>query len=764
MGFRRLSVVLAILLSCLVVGATAAASSVSRLPTASWRTVTFLGVSLQVPASWPVLDLARNPRICPRLDRHAVYLGLPGPDPACPAAVVGKTGTVQVMPIETGSPDVRAATRPAVIGSGNSRVSSNSQITHTIIEIIPAAGVEVSLSYGTDLATIRRIQRSVTIVPARRRSGGQPAASPLPSTPAAPAAAAATPQGLFHGAGFDTCAAPSASTMSRWLASPYRAIGIYIGGINRGCAQANLTAAWIDAIQASGWHYFPFYVGLQASCVQAYGDATIVTAKAAAEGKAAADDAAAQAKNLGIPLGTPIIYDMEAYAGCGPQVIKFLSAWDSEVRADGYKAGVYESFSNIGDLISAEGKMTEPDVIHYADWDGKATTRSSYMPATLWANHQRLHQYQGGHYETWGGATMNIDNDQLDVNLGGAVTPLPLSFRIAVGMNANGTAEWFARAANGAVLHSYQHPVGSTTWAATSTVGDSPHNLVSDPAVSSDQNGNLTLFAVTARGAVMHAWQQLGAPDNWMWGGAVGSGSPGTIASDPAAIAEPGGAVGVFVTNNSGAVVTTQQTTANANTSWTRWTTLGGSCASAPVPFTPAAGHLSVACVAATGSLAVTSLSGGRWTGWQRAGRLTGLTGTPAVLQAPSGQTDIFATTTTGGLDEIYQPAGSGTWTVSAAPRSLRLHSSPSVMPWPGGGVAVFSQLANSDVGYIVGNGASSWSAWTDLRAAMLGTPAAWIDTSGEPQAAILTGRHRLAVAGFAGGSWTSWTSLAGGF
>jgi len=36
--------------------------------------------------------------------------------------------------------------------------------------------------------------------------------------------------------------------MTAWLASPYRAIGIYIGGLNRGCGQANLTAAWIAAL------------------------------------------------------------------------------------------------------------------------------------------------------------------------------------------------------------------------------------------------------------------------------------------------------------------------------------------------------------------------------------------------------------------------------------------------------------------------------------------------------------------------------------
>jgi hypothetical protein len=186
--------------------------------------------------------------------------------------------------------------------------------------------------------------------------------APLPRPAKAPA------QALYVGGGFDTCAAPAATVMTDWLASPYRAVGIYIGGINRACAQASLTAGWITAIQRQGWHYFPFYAGLQATCVQAGGDATINPKKAAAQGKAAAMDAASQAENLGIPHGTPIIYDMEAYAGCGTQVVTFLSAWDSELKALHYQAAVYESFSNIGDLVKAAATMTEPDVIRYADW------------------------------------------------------------------------------------------------------------------------------------------------------------------------------------------------------------------------------------------------------------------------------------------------------------------------------------------------------------------------------------------------------------
>jgi hypothetical protein len=339
----------------------------------------------------------------------------------CPADLTGKTGAVQVLPLNPDSPDARAAVRPATADGSAARINSDNAITHTIIVIIPAARLEVSLTYGTDLATIQKIQSSIHI----RHSSGQAGSAAPADSPAAPAVTAGHVQGLYQGPGFDTCAAPSAATMRGWLRSRYRAIGIYIGGVNRGCAQSNLTSSWLAAIQAQGWHYWPLYVGLQADCVEALGDATIVASKAAAEGRAAAADAVQQARNLGIPAGTPIVDDMEAYSGCGQQVVTFLSAWDSELHADGYQAGVYESFSNIGDLVRAAGKMTEPDVINYADWDGAATTASSYMPAGMWTNHQRLHQYLGGHDQTYGGATLNIDADQLNVNLGGASTPAP---------------------------------------------------------------------------------------------------------------------------------------------------------------------------------------------------------------------------------------------------------------------------------------------------------------------------------------------------
>ena len=54
--------------------------------------------------------------------------------------------------------------------------------------------------------------------------------------------------------GFDACAAPSLTTLSKWKSSsPYTVVGIYIGGANRGCAQPNLSPTWITSAASQGW-------------------------------------------------------------------------------------------------------------------------------------------------------------------------------------------------------------------------------------------------------------------------------------------------------------------------------------------------------------------------------------------------------------------------------------------------------------------------------------------------------------------------------
>jgi Domain of unknown function (DUF1906) len=786
MGFRRLPVLLAILVTILVVGPLAGGAG-AAIAARQWRTVAFEHVTVRVPASWPVYNLAGDPERCPRLDRHAVYLGTPGPDPSCPAGeVTGKTGSVQLLPVRPTSADLRAATRRAVIGGAAARTNPDSPVTHTIIDILPSAGVEVSLSYGTDLRLVDAIQSSIRVTGRPARANG--ANGPNAATPAA--IAQLKPQGLYKGPGFDTCAAPSAATMSHWLKSPYRAIGIYIGGVNRGCAQANLSASWLAAIQKQGWHYFPFYVGLQASCVQGFGDTPIIASQAAAEGTAAANDAAQQAQSLGIPQGTPLIYDMEAYGNCGSQVITFLSAWDAQLHADGYVAGVYESFTNIGDLVNAASRITEPDVIHYADWDGKATTASSYMPAAMWTRHQRLHQYRGGHNESWGGATLNVDDDQLDVNLGGLPIPpgpgptpplggptppeappypfpFPFIFRIALGRNADGRAEWFATGASGRLRHAYQQPALPSGWSKTANVGHSPADLASNPAVAAEQNGRLTVFAVDRSRAVVQAWQQPGAPGGWQWGGRIGSGSAGAVTGDPAAVLGPGGALSVFVTDASGTVRAVRQQSAGDNASWSAWTPIGGSCASSPVAAAPAGAAVAVYCITEKGTLAVTTSASGRWQPWQQIGALSGLTGVPAVAALPAGQTEVFAVTTAGGLDTAAQASPGAAWQTGTGPAgTARMQGAPAAVSWPGGGVAVFSQLSDGQAGFSVQQpaGTGQWTAWSELGSSDVGAPAAWVDAAGRPAAVVLDANFKIAVASYAPAGWSGWTELGTGF
>src|SRR5439155_19216758 len=134
-------------------------------------------------------------------------------------------------------------------------------------------------------------------------------------------------------------------------------IGVYIGGANSACAQPNLTRSWVAAEEAAGWHLIPTYVGLQAPSVSC-GSAKIDPSRAAAEGRAAANDAVARAETLGIAAGSPIYFDMEAYGrgSSSSTVLRFLAAWTNRLHAVGYLSGAYSSGgSGIADLAAKFG-------------------------------------------------------------------------------------------------------------------------------------------------------------------------------------------------------------------------------------------------------------------------------------------------------------------------------------------------------------------------------------------------------------------------
>ena len=230
----------------------------------------------------------------------------------------------------------------------------------------------------------------------------------------------------YTGLGFDACAAPSSRTMTAWAASPYRAIGVYIGGLNRACSQPNLTDEWVAEQVAAGWHLIPTYVGLQAPTSSCTSCAKLSASAAAFQGAAAAEDAVADAAAIGMGPGSPLYFDMESYtqtSSSSSATLKFLEAWTTRVHALGYQSGVYSSSaSGIEDLVSRIGTLySHPDHIWIANWNGLQSTDDPYVPDDAWSQQQRIHQYRGGHDERWGGVTINIDNNYLD---GGTVGPM----------------------------------------------------------------------------------------------------------------------------------------------------------------------------------------------------------------------------------------------------------------------------------------------------------------------------------------------------
>lgn len=255
--------------------------------------------------------------------------------------------------------------------------------------------------------------------------------------------ALATP-GDFTGYGFDQCLAPTQAAMDRWWKkSPFSAVGIYISGDSRACrSQPNLSPTWVAAQVARGWRLLPIALGPQASCqprFPRYKDDFRISPKptggyavAAAQGAAEADKNAADAAAYGIGPGSTIWYDLEGFnlgdTHCRESALVFTSSWVTRIKALGYVAGFYSSASSgIKMLDDARrlrpGQFALPDLIWIARWDGVANTSTTYIPEDGWRPGGRMKQYRGGHNETWGGVTINIDSNFIDLGAGSVPRP-----------------------------------------------------------------------------------------------------------------------------------------------------------------------------------------------------------------------------------------------------------------------------------------------------------------------------------------------------
>jgi hypothetical protein len=381
------------------------------------QTVSYHGYQVTVPASWPVVDLAKDPTACVRFDRPAVYLGRSTAQSDCPAHLVGRGEGLVLEPLN----------RAAVSTDGELQLA------------VEDAGVLATAYYAAGSE-----QAAGKLLGTGRVTSKSQAARVAPQRAAAAPSIVAT--GTIAAPGFDACDAPSQSTMDAWLypASPYRAIGIYTSGGSRGCAaQPNLTPDWVATNAAKGWQFLLIDVGLQAPCTTYKNRMSSVAANALTQGRNAAINAVTSAQALGFAPRSAIYSDIEYYlstAACKASVLSYVSGWTQELKARGYVGGAYvNASSGAADLVSAYASTayTRPDNIWFAHYNSTPGT-STYVPAAYWPNHQRVHQYDDVGDETHGGVKLNIDQNLLNLT----APPAPVTGFDATGAAGTAALKW----------------------------------------------------------------------------------------------------------------------------------------------------------------------------------------------------------------------------------------------------------------------------------------------------------------------------------
>ncbi len=235
---------------------------------------------------------------------------------------------------------------------------------------------------------------------------------------------------------FDICALPSKYDMQLWWnQSPYRTIGIYLGGsVKANCGGWTLNREWLTAADQLGWTFIPIWVGPQP--LSFYNTVPEDPGKiisgdigtAYLQGRSEANAAVAKARELGFQNDLIIYYNVEPYRRTDYEVSQserdatasFISGWVAQMHDTGNKAGVYGA--PINSFMSDWTRIVDvPDDVWTADW---YRNKSGYDPTItvwdcecldgFWINHQRIYQYVGEVNETWGNNTMRIDVDVVD--------------------------------------------------------------------------------------------------------------------------------------------------------------------------------------------------------------------------------------------------------------------------------------------------------------------------------------------------------------
>lgn len=233
---------------------------------------------------------------------------------------------------------------------------------------------------------------------------------------------------IYQGQGFDACEIPTLSELQAWFnGSPYQAVNLYIGGISRYCDNDALTADYLQQMFNQGWRFIPTWVGPQAPCTKFKYPFSWDPEEAYDQGVDNANQARARLLELGLTnpdgSGSVVYDDMEYFTyseECSASARAYVQGWTTRLQELGIISGLYATSRSL-DQNQIYNLQPPPYAAWIAEWYRDPGYRPDvtvwdvdWLDDIYWVNHQRILQYSGSHNETWGGVTIDIDNNVLD--------------------------------------------------------------------------------------------------------------------------------------------------------------------------------------------------------------------------------------------------------------------------------------------------------------------------------------------------------------
>jgi hypothetical protein len=235
-------------------------------------------------------------------------------------------------------------------------------------------------------------------------------------------------------------------------------------------------------------------------------------------------------------------------------------------------------------------------------------------------------------------------------SLGGNLAP---SERVAVGRNADGRLDVFARGSDNALWHISESSPGGG-WSAWTSLGG---QLTGAPDVAINTNGTLEVFVRGPGNALWHTWQYA-AGGTW----APWTSRGGVITTNPAVIPYSTGALVVWALgSNNGAYHIWQNT---PHGPWSGWANDGGVFTSAPAPSLNEDGRQQAYAIGQDNQLYSrwqTELNGGWSDNWAQMGGVT-LMGDLSAVRDSSGRLHLFGLGSDNALWHIRQNVPNGNW------------------------------------------------------------------------------------------------------